>query len=128
MAPESREPELDSGRWLVVAFPVWSGPVRESVRAAIECAKNHGGQFQLGIRPFNSHDEICKWWPGDEKPSAGQLSLAVGGEPSHREIHISANPTSNPIWLVLRDGEVIHQGRGPRSKAELSQLMQEALV
>jgi hypothetical protein len=127
MAPEAMEPELNSGVWLVVAFPVWSAPVRHSVLAAVACAKDHGGKFQLGVRPFDSHDEIYKWWPDGEAPAAGKVSLAVRDEPPRREIHISTDPSSSPIWLVLRDGQVVHQGAGPRSKENLSELMQSVL-
>src|SRR5438128_1820893 len=77
MAPESREPELEHGAWLVVAFPIWSGPVRHSVHAAVACAKDHQGKFQLGIRPYNSHEEIYKWWPVNEAPIEGRVLLTV---------------------------------------------------
>ena len=127
MAPEKMEPELHSGVWLVVTFPVWSGPVRDSVRAAIALVKDHGGKFHLGVRPFDSHDEIHKWWPVTEAPAAGKVLLAVKEEGPHREIHISTDPSSNPLWLVLRDGQVIYQGTGPRSKEQLNELMQEVL-
>jgi hypothetical protein len=127
MAPESMEPELNAGVWLVVVFPVWSGPVRDSVRAAITFVKDHGGKFQLGVRPFDSHDEIYKWWPVTESPSAGKVLLAVKEEGPRRELHISTDPSSSPLWLVLRDGEVIHHGAGPRSKEQLSDLMQGVL-
>jgi hypothetical protein len=124
MAPEAIEPELHSGVWLVVTFPVWSAPVRHSVLASIACAKDHGGKFQLGVRPFDSHDEIRKWWPVSNAPPAGKVLLAVQDEGPRREIHISTDPSSSPLWLVLRDGQVIHQGAGPRSKEQLGELMQ----
>jgi hypothetical protein len=124
MAPESREPELDCGTWLVVAFPVWSSPVRQSVYAAVACAKDHGGKFQLGIRPFDSYEEFKKWWPARESPTAAKVLVAVHDEGARREIHISTDPSSNPIWLVLKDGLVLHQGGGPRSKEQLNQLME----
>jgi hypothetical protein len=127
MAPEAMESELNSGVWLVVTFPVWSTPVRHSVLAAVACAKDNGGKFQLGVRPFDSHDEIHEWWPVSEAPSAGKVLLAVQDEGPRREIHISTDPTSSPLWLVLRDGLVIHQGAGPRSKEQLSELMQGVL-
>lgn len=128
MAPEAMEPEVKSGVWLVVAFPVWSAPVRHSVLAAVACAKDHDGEFQLGVRPFDSHEEIYKWWPVREKPSAGEVLLAVRDEGPRREIHISTDPSSSPMWLVLRDGQVIYQGAGSRSKEQLSELMQAALA
>lgn len=127
MAPETMEPELHSGIWLVVVFPVWSVPVRDSVRAAIALVKDHGGKFQLGVRPLDSHDEIYKWWPVTKAPAAGKVLLAVKEEGPQREIHISTDPSSNPLWLVLRDGQVIYQGTGPRSKEQLNELMQEVL-
>lgn len=128
MAPESRKPELNTGIWLVVTFPVWSAPVRHSVLAAIACAKDHGGKFHLGVRPFDSHDEIDKWWPVSEAPSAGKVLKAVRDEGPRRAVHISTAPTSSPLWLVLRDGQVVHQGAGPHTKEQLSELMRAALV
>jgi hypothetical protein len=127
MAPESRESQLDSGTWLIVVFPIWSSPVRESVREAIACAKDYGGRFQLGIRPYNLHEELDRWWPGNEAPSAAKLLVTVQDEAPQREIHITSDPSSNPMWLLLRDGQVIHHGTGPRSKAQLSELMHTAL-
>lgn len=127
MAPEEMEPELHSDVWLIVVFPVWSAPVRDSVRSAIALVKDHDGKFQLGVRPFDSLDEIYKWWPVTEAPSAGKVLLAVNEDGPRREIHISTDPSSSPLWLVLRDGQVIHHGAGPRSKEQLNELMQEAL-
>jgi hypothetical protein len=124
MAPEAMEPELHSGVWLVVTFPVWSAPVRHSVLAAIAFVKDHGGKLQLGVRPFDSHDELYKWWPGTEAPSPSKVLLAVQEEGPRHEMHISTDASSSPLWLVLRDGQVIHQEAGPRSKEQLSELMQ----
>ncbi len=127
MAAESMEPELKTGVWLVVTFPVWSVPARHSVLAAIGCAKDYGGKFQLGIRAFDSHEELYKWWPVTEAPSAAKVLLVVHDESSRREINISTDPASSPIWLVLRDGQVVDQGAGPRNKQQLSELMQATL-
>jgi hypothetical protein len=124
MAPEVIEPELNSGLWLLVVFPVWSGAVRDSVSAAIAVAKDYDGKFQLGVRPFDSYDEIYKWWPSSEAPSTAQVLLAVKEEGPRRELHISTDPSSSPLWLVLRDGQVIRHGAGPRSKEQLSEVMQ----
>jgi hypothetical protein len=127
MAPDSMEPELKSGVWLIVVFPVWSGPVRHSVRAAVASAKAHGGKFQLGVRPSDYHEELYKWWPGGEAPAGGD-NLLMAQDESRRAVHISTDPSSSPVWLVLRDGQGVHQGAGPRSKEQLSELMQAALV
>ena len=127
MAPECREAELNSGIWLIVTFPVWSGPVRHSVLAAVACAKDFDGRFQLGVRPFDFHEEIYKWWPGDEAPSPAEVLIDVREESSRREVHISSDPAASPIWLVLRDGQVMHQAAGPRSRDQLKELMAHQL-
>ena len=127
MATASMKPDLKTGLWLVVTFPVWSVPARHSVLAAIACAKDHGGKFQLGVRPFDSHEELYKWWPVTEAPSAAKVLLVVHDEGSRREINISTDPASIPIWRVLRDGQVLFQGTGPRNKEQLSELTQAAL-
>lgn len=124
MAPEAMEPELWSGTWLIVVFPVWSGPVRQSVRAAITCANQYGGKFNLGIRPYDYHDEISRWWPVVEIPAGGEMSLTVKDEPHRREVHIATDTSADPAWLVLKDGQVIHQGAGPRSVEQLGVMMQ----
>ncbi len=127
MAPKEMEPELSSGIWLVVTFPVWCGPARDSVRAALCCAKGYSGMFQLGVRPLYFHQEIYNWWPSSETPPAAETSLAVRNEPPRLEIRLSTDSSSNPIWLVLQDGQVTYQGIGPRSKEQLSQLMQTSI-
>lgn len=123
MAPETMEPELGTGTWLVVAFPVWSGPVRHSVLAAVTCAKQYGGKFHLGVRPFESHEEMSRWWPVDEVPVEGEMSLAVQDDPHRREVHITTDTSTDPAWLVLKDGQVVHQGAGPRSAEQLGEMM-----
>jgi len=125
MAPDSIESELKSGLWLIVVFPVWSGPDRHSVRAALACAKDYAGKFQLGVRPCDYHEEIYKWWPGGEAPSRSDPVLTVLGGP-RRNVHISSDHSSSPIWLVMRDGRVVYQEAGPRSKEQLSELIQAA--
>lgn len=110
-APEAMEPELNLGVWLIVTFPVWSVPDRHSVHAAIDCTKGYIGKFKLGVRPFNEYKEISKWWPISDASSASTYSIY--------EI---------PKWLVLRDGHVIYEGVGLRSKEQLDQLMRTILV
>jgi hypothetical protein len=123
MAPESREAELESGTWLVVVFPVWSGPARHSVIAAVASAKQFDGKFQLGVRPFEDHEEIHKWWPGGEAPAPAKQLIEVRENSSGREVHITSDHAAIPIWLVLRDGQVMYQGVGPRSREQLRDLM-----
>lgn len=123
MAPEAMEPELGSGIWLIVAFPVWSGPVRDSVRASVACAKRYGGKFHLGVRPFDYHEEMIRWWPADETPAGGEMTVTLQDAPHRREVHITTDNSTDPIWLVLKDGRVIHRAAGPRSAEQLNEMM-----
>lgn len=123
MAPEAMEPELESGTWLVVAFPVWSAPVRHSVLAAVACAKLYNGKFHLGVRPFDSHEEMSRWWPAGDIPAGGGVSLTVQDDPHRREVHITTDTITDPAWLVLKDGQVVYRGGGPRSAEQLGDMM-----
>lgn len=80
-APSMREPELNTGNWLVMAFPVWSIPDNLAIRTALDVAQRFGGKLNLGLRPFDDAEELGAWCPGIED----------GGQ--------------SPLWL-LRDGEV----------------------
>lgn len=128
MAPETMEPELGSGLWLIVAFPLWSGPVRDSVRAAVACAKKCGGKIHLGVRPFDYHDEFIRWWPGDEIPAGDETTVTVQDTPGGREVHITADNSAVPTWLILKDGQVAYQGTGPRSEEQLDNLVREVAM
>jgi hypothetical protein len=86
--PSELRQELDRGLWLVLLFAVWSGPDREAVQTALSVVKQFDGKVQLGLRPFDRHEEITALWP-DVKERFG-----------------------SPIWLVLRDGELLEQHVG----------------
>ncbi len=127
MAPEVMEPELGSGTWLVVTFPVWSGPARHSVQAAVACAKQYAGRFNLGIRPFDSHDEISRWWPTTDLPAESKTSVTEVNDGQRREVHIATDTSTDPAWLVLKDGQVVYRGTGARSAEQLTEMMQSVL-
>jgi hypothetical protein len=128
MAPEAIEPELLVGVWLVVVFPIWSGPVRASVTAAMSCAKDYEGKFQLGVRPFEAHEELLRWWPTGSPPGPDKMVVAVKDEKGQRELHLSMDLSYSPKWLVLRDGRIVYEGGGLRSQEQLSELMKTMLA
>ena len=103
-APGAREPELDLGRWLVVAFPAWSVPDVQQVETALEVVKRLDGPLQLGIRPFDDAEELQAWLP---------------------EASITA-PT--PIWVFLAQGTVTGVHNGAVEAAELVKLIERAVV
>jgi hypothetical protein len=108
MAPPSREAELDVGSWLIVAFAIWSGPARASVQIALDFAKASGGSFQLGVRPFDDHEELLTWWPSDSR-RACMASIV--------------KDNLEPVWLLLREGNTSYQGTGAKSAEQLKRLM-----
>lgn len=123
MAPEAIESNLKSGKWLVVAFPVWSVPVRHSVRAAMAYAKQQAGKVSLGIRPYDDHEEMSKWWPVADVPVESETTVTEMNDGQRLEIHIATDGAAHPLWLILKDGRVVYQGTGSRSEVELESLM-----
>lgn len=85
--PPAREPELDHGVWLILAFAAWSIPDIAAIETALEAAKHFNGRVNLGLRPFDDFEEFANWNPGTA-------------------------PTSSPYWILLRDGDKCweHQG------------------
>jgi hypothetical protein len=124
MDPESIEPELMCGIWLIVVFPVWSRPVIDSVNEAISCVKFYDGCINLGVRPFDGHEWIYKWWPSQKKPLSVDVLQTISRTSTHLAIHLSSDSSSIPLWLAMVDGHVRYQGAGPRSKKQLSEMIQ----
>ncbi len=87
-APSEREPALDAGWWLVVAFAAWSMPDIAAIQTALDVAKHFGGTLQLGLRPFDHPEEHDAW--------------CLGLEEDER----------SPLWLLLRDGQVRMKRQG----------------
>jgi hypothetical protein len=104
------EPRLNSGLWLVVYFPVWSGPERSSVLAAIRAVKGHDGRIQLGVRPFDNYEEIFAWWPTGKDGAVAALKEfpSIG-------------------WVALHDGKVLYEGAGLKTEAEVDELIGQLL-
>jgi hypothetical protein len=81
-APPAREPELDTGQWLVMPFAAWSVPDIAAIQTALNAVEHFGGTLKLGLRPYDSSDEHGAWCP------------AIAGD------------DASPLWLLLDDGEV----------------------
>jgi hypothetical protein len=75
-------PKTGAGRWLLMAFAVWSAPDVAAVQVALELARSLDGQLHLGLRPYDDPDELRGWCPGITPDDNG------------------------PFWILLRDGEV----------------------
>lgn len=112
MEPLEREAQLAHGDWLLLVFAVWSTRDVQAIQTGIEFAKQRNGQLNLGIRPFNSHAELQKWLPKSTLPTHSPLTIVERGQNSSRELLISGDSSRNPIWLILRDGELVGEHAG----------------
>jgi hypothetical protein len=101
MAPCSREAELNNGKWLILAFAVWSGPDVMSIDTALSTAKRLNGNIQVGVRPFNDYAEMKAWSPEAK----------------------GRHPGPSPIWLLFQEGRVICEFRGLRNEAQLTEMI-----
>lgn len=88
------ESALKTGDWLVLAFAVWSQPDRNAIRTALDTVKDFEGKINLGIRPLEDPTKH-RWCP-----------------------ELQWNGTS-PVWLLLKEGELIGQVDGEHPKEEL---------
>lgn len=95
-APDSMEVPLRSGAWLVMNFAIWSGPDIQAIQVALRAAKSFNGRIKLGIRPFDCHDELRRWCPPVKENCA------------------------SPVWLLLKDGQLIHELACIRSEQEIA--------
>lgn len=80
--PPAREPELGTGRWLILLFAAWSMSDVAAIQTALDVARRFGGKLVLGLRPFETWEEHDTWMPDLEEDG------------------------KTPIWILLRDGEV----------------------
>jgi hypothetical protein len=92
MAPSEMEPELSQGLWLVLHVAVWSGTDQAAIEVALELAEEFKGQLEVGVRPFDSHEEIRCWLPD------------------------VSEQYRSPIWLILREGKKLCEKVGLSNK------------
>lgn len=81
-APQRREPELNVGRWLVMAFAAWSVPDIGAIQTALDAIKRFNGLVNLGLRPCDDPGDHMIWCP------------ELG------------NDGNTPCWVLLDDGTV----------------------
>ncbi len=90
-APLEREPMLNRGTWLVMAFGFFSTSDFVCIDLAVQCALNladKGKPIQLGVRPFWRYEEMGTW---------------LGAE---------YNNCSSPVWAVYQDGVLLGMETG----------------
>ncbi|MBD0372211.1 MAG: hypothetical protein ICV60_15320 [Pyrinomonadaceae bacterium] len=103
-APPAREPELNTGLWLVMVFAAWSIYDIRAIQVALDAARRFDGKIKLGLRPFYASEEHAAWCP-DLKEDDG-----------------------NPLWIVLRDGEMCMKRHGFPTVDELAEEIKAACL
>jgi hypothetical protein len=98
-APGVIEPDLKHCAWLVLLVAVWSGPDRDAIRTALRVGKEVGDTIRVGLRPFDSHDEIRAWYP------------------EVREQYRS------PVWLTLKEGALLEERFGTLPQKEVREMV-----
>jgi hypothetical protein len=102
MAPDRLEPALARGRWLVLVFAVWSSPDRQAIEQLVADRAELPSDLRVGVRPFDSHDELQSWCPA------------------------ATEKFGSPIWLLLEDGQLIAERTGWVGSGELSRWIADA--
>jgi hypothetical protein len=84
-APRRREAFLNTGTWVVIAIAVWSSDDMLELHRVGRLASALNGEVNIGLRPFDSRDELDTWLP------------------ECRELHAPGTP----IWIIMVDGRVV---------------------
>lgn len=128
MAPLRLETELLSGRWLVIAFAIWSTWDRIESRRAIDFATRYHGRLRIGLRPFDFPEEIRSWVPKHFDSPLGDVAEILTTESDGRiEVTIRGRESQNPFWVTIRDGEFTAVRRGRLSDAELQEFIESCM-
>ena len=127
-APSEREGFLSTGNWLVLSVAVWSGPDLSAIEAAIAAVSEFNGGVSLGIRPFDEFEELSSWLPrvGIVEPSPH----ATDEQPlvPRPALRPTLRPFQSPVWVLLRQGEVVDCASGLLSDSTLRLFLRQVAV
>jgi hypothetical protein len=102
-APSAREPELNAGLWLILAFAAWSAPDVAAIQTALDAARPFRGALKLGLRPFDAPEEHAAW------------CADLAGE------------EGTPVWVLLRNGQICIKRTGSLTAGELITIIEDSL-
>lgn len=127
MAPTHREPFLNSGDWLVLAFAIWNIHDRPEIATAIEVVKSMENRLRLGIRPFEVAEEFRSWC--DHNVANSDL-VQIQKEHSKLGCHISITGVKGqtPIWISLRNGVIVGAHHGQLGRRELQGFIESCFI
>ncbi len=99
MKQKHGEEIINTGLWLILLFAVWSMPERNAIQTALDAVKTFNGRVNLGVRPFDNHNEF-KYWCDEIEEKYG-----------------------SPIWLFFKEGVKLGELIGIRSENEIKQAL-----
>jgi hypothetical protein len=73
---------------------------------AVAVVQEFGDRVRLGVRPLDDHEETCKWCPG--VPRVPRFY-------------------ATPLWLVFRQGKLIEQSGGGKSREQVREMIERGL-
>ncbi len=87
--------KLDTGLWVILWVYPWSVTSAMSIPVAIETISTLDGNVQLGIHCGDGEWHLHEWCP------------------------LAPPEASDPVWLFLRDGEIVGQAIGFTGKQQI---------
>lgn len=125
MAPEQVEPDLMTGSWLLLSFAIWNSRDRPAIDDAVLVAKQFGGRFRLGVRPFELTEELTNWLP--TSPTASLYEVSHQTSPGGGFTVAMAGGNRTPFWHWLSDGVVVACSGGHLNPHQLATFADECL-
>lgn len=125
MAPEARETILNSGNWLILVFAIWNANDYPAITHAVVAMKELQGAVKLGVRPFELENEFQTWSTWAPKETS-LVSLEATGTSTERTLTIRGQQGATPIWMCLREGELIACHCGMLNNPEIHALVSTA--
>lgn len=89
-APGRLETFLQDGKWLVLAYAIWSGPDVSVARRFVAAMQSdfihsfHSRGIRVAVRPFDHEKEFATWCPMQAIQSPLWISLRAGSLVEHR--------------------------------------------
>lgn len=128
IAPPSLEKILMEGKWLIVSFSIWSIHDLEAAHRAIEVTKQHGGQFRLGLRPFDYPAENLSWLPITSEVARNTVDIEVTEQQGKHVVAIKGRTDTSPVWGTIVNGQFATVRFGQLSEMDLGDLVKQLLA
>lgn len=104
--PETIEPELKSGRWLVLYFSIYNSQDVLMERMTLRIIQQCAGKCRVAIRPTDGFEDLPKWLPESES--------------RYSSIH--------PIWFALDDGKLVGETGFMLTEDELTDFVNKSFA